>query len=420
LISITEVFFIMTTQTVSLISTFLNASLGVLKVIFGIFSNSIALIADGVHSSLDVISSFVTFLGLRTAKKPVDEKHPYGYFRAESLAGFFVTFLLAITGIWIIAEAIKRFLGENPAVFSLRAIFVIIICIVLQEIMARLKFLYGRKFQSIALIADAKHSRADVLSSIGVLIGLFLIKYFNLADAIVALGIGGYILFETVLIGKEITDSLLDVANKETEERVRKICASHKIEIADLKTRKIGAYNFAELKIKLPSKLKVEEVGEITKNLEEKLLKNVPELKYVVISIEPYDMKRSVVIGMLGRKFCEEEGFEKIGPEKIGERVIVPVKENRINERFGSREYLLLDIKDQKVQRKEILKNPYFEEGAPKGTRFAKAVRADKVFTVQIGPNAEQSLKNVGIEIHLIKPNQTLEELINFLISQVN
>ena len=408
----------MNTQTVSLISTFLNASLGVLKVIFGIFSNSIALIADGIHSSLDVISSFVTFLGLRTAKKPVDEKHPYGYFKAESLAGFFVTILLAITGIWIIVEAIKRFLGENPAVFSLRAIFVIIICIILQEIMARIKFLYGKRFQSIALIADAKHSRADVLSSIGVLIGLFLIKYFNLADAIVALGIGSYILVETVLIGREITDSLLDVANKEIEERIRKICASHKIEIADLKTRKIGAYNFAELRIKLPLKLKVEEVGEITKNLEEKLLKNIPELKYVVISIEPYDMKKSIIVGMLGRRFCEEEGFEKIGPEKIGKRIIIPIKENKINDKFGSREYLLLDIKDQKVQRKEILKNPYFEKDAPKGTRFAKAVRADEVATPIIGPNAKQNLENLGIKIHLVNPHQSLEEILELITKE--
>jgi len=404
-----------TAQTISLISTFLNLGLGILKVVFGIFSKSIALMADGIHSSLDVISSFVTFLGLKTAQKPVDEKHPYGYLKAENIAGFFVAILLGITGIWIIYEAVQRFLGENPALFSLNTVLIVIFCIFVQEIMTQFKFRFGRKFQSLALIADAKHSRADVISSIGVLIGLLLIKYFEFADAIVALGIGIYILFETFLVGREITESLLDVANKEIEDRIKKICASHKIEISGLKTRKIGNYNFAELKIRLPLKLKVEEVGKIINELEERLLKNIPELKYIVISIEPYDIKRSAAIGFLGKKFCTEEGLEKIGPKKIGERVIIPVKDNKIYDKFGSKEYLLIDIKDREIKRQEILKNPYFEEYSPRGTRFAKAVRADKVFVRNIGLNALQSLKNVGIEVHQISSDKKIDEILNSL-----
>jgi cation diffusion facilitator family transporter len=401
-------------ETVSLISVFSNIILGLLKIVFGIFANSIALIADGLHSGLDVVFSFVTFLGMRTAKKPEDSKHPYGYLKAESLAGFFITILLGITGLWIVFEAIKRFLGKTPTFFSLQTIIVIIFCIVLQEALARVKFLYGKKFQSLALIADAKHSRADVFSSIGVLIGLFLVKYFSLADAIVALGVGSYILFETFSIGREITDSLLDVANKDVEEKIKTICNLHKIEIADLKTRKIGAYNFAELKIKLPPKLKVEEVGKITKKLEEKLLESIPELKYVVISIEPYDMKRSVVVGFLGRRFCEEEGFEKIGPKKIGERIIIPIREDKVW-KFGSKEYLLVDLKSGKIQRKEILKNPYFSQSSPRGIRFVRAVEADKVITYHIGPNAIEKLKNLGVKVQLIDPNKNIEEIINFL-----
>lgn len=271
-----------------------------------------------------------------------------------------------------------------------------------------------KKYQSLALVADAKHSQADVLSSFGVLVGLFLVKYFPLADAVVALIIGGYIIFETFVVGKEITESLLDVANKEIEERIKKICTSHKIEIADLKTRKIGAYNFAELKIKLPLKLKVEEVGRITKNLEEKLLKNIPELKYIVISIEPYHMKRSTIVGFLGRKFCKEEGFEKIGPEKIGKRIIVPIKDGKISERFGSDKYLIVDIKDGQIQRKEIIKNPYFEKDSQRGARFAKAIRADEVLVFEIGENTRESLRNIGIHISFsfISKSMSIDQII--------
>lgn len=399
-------------QSISIISTIVNFGLGISKLIFGLLIGSIALIADGVHSGLDVISSFVTFLGIKTAKKPVDEKHPYGYWKAESLAGFFVTILLGITGIWILYEAFARFFGEQIVKLSIGAIIVVGISILITEILARLKFHYGKKYRSLSLVADAEHSRADALSSIGVLVGLFLTKYFNIADAIIALGIGGYILFEAFKIGKEITDSLLDVANKDIEERIKKICRVHQIEISDLKTRKIGAFNSAEIKIKLPPKLKVDEVQKITKTLEERLLNNIPELQQVVISIEAYQMARTTVLPKLGKRIGELQGFEKIGPKKLGKRIILPLEKEKISGKFGAAQYLVIDKKDKQILFKKIVKNPYLEKEFPHGARFAKAVRADKVITPQIGPNAKQNLENFGIEVEIISPEKKLDEIL--------
>ncbi|KPJ55173.1 hypothetical protein AMJ47_01510 [Parcubacteria bacterium DG_72] len=393
----------MNPQSVSIISTFVNLGLGISKLVFGFLTGSVALIADGVHSGLDVFSSFITFLGLKTARKPVDEKHPYGHWKAESLAGFLVALLLAVSGIWILYEAVMRFFGEQIVKLSVGAIGVVVISILITEILARLKFHYGRRHQSLALVADAEHSRADVLGSIGVLVGLSLVKYFNSADAIIALFIGSYILYEAFKVGREITDSLLDIANKDVEERIRKICSSHKIEISQLRTRKIGAANFAEIKIKLPPKLKVEDVQKIIDTLEERLLTNIPELKQIVISIEAYEMTKSVVLPRLGRKIGALEGFEQIGPKKLGERSIIPLKRERISSLFGAAQYLVVDKKDENILLKEVIKNPYFEEGSPHGARFAKAVRTDKVLTKQIGDNAKQNLENFGIEVKIIK-----------------
>ena len=402
----------MNPQSISIISTFVNMGLGASKLFFGTLIGSVALVADGIHSSLDVISSFVTFLGLKTAKKPLDKTHPYGYLKAESLAGFFVMILLSITGIWILYEAIQRFLGEGSVIFSSYAILVVIISILITELLARLKFKYGRKFQSLALVADAEHSRADALSSVGVLAGLFLVRYFSLADAIIALGIGVYIIFEAFQIGKEITDSLLDVANKNVEEKIKKICQSHKIEVSDIKTRKIGGSNFAEIKIKLAPKLKVENVEKITKTLEERLLKNITELKYIVISIEAYEIKQSVILPKIGKEMCDSQGFEKIGPKKRGKRLIIPLENGKISNKFGAKEYLILDKKDNHILIKKIIKNPYSEKGSPHGARFAKAIRADKVLTRIIGENAKQNLENFGIEIEIISPEKNLEQVI--------
>jgi len=391
----------MNPEKVSIISTIVNFVLAVFKLIAGLIVGSVALIADAIHSGLDVFSSLVTFLGIKTAKKPVDEKHPYGFYRAETLAGLIVALLLALSAVWIIYEGINRFLKLEPVIFTFWAIGLMVVSTVVNEGMARLKFYYGRKYESLSLVADAEHSRADVISSLGVLIGLVLIRYFIYADAIIAILIGLYIVWQSFGIGKEITDSLLDVSNKNVEERIRKICAAHKIGIPGLKTRKIGAANFAEIKIELDPKLRVAEVSKITKTLEDRLLRNIPELKYIVISIEPHKMRRSTIVPDFGKTMCTSEGFEQIGPEKLGERIIIPVENGEISKIFGAKEYLVIDKKNEKILRKEMVKNPFFEEGFAHGARFAKAISADKVITREIGPNAKANLESFNIEIEL-------------------
>ncbi len=391
----------MSPQSISIISIFVNLGLGVAKLFFGFLTGSMALVADGIHSSLDVFSSFITFLGIKTAKKPIDEKHPYGYFKAESLAGFFVAILLAVSGMWILYESVLRILKQETAELGFEAIPVVVVSVLVTEGLARLKFYYSGRFKNLALMADAEHSRADALSSLGVLIGLLLVPYFSLADVVVAFGIGLYILFESWQVGKEITDSLLDVANKDVEQRIRKICSASHIEIAELRTRMIGSFNFAEIKIKLPPKLKVEQVQKISETLEHRLLSNIPELKQIVISIMAYDMARTVVLPKFGKRIGELKGFERIGPKKVGERVIIPVEKQEIAPQFGSRRYLIIDRKQGRILLKRILENPYFKKDSPHGTRFAKAVRADKVIAKNIGPNARQGLKNFGIEVEI-------------------
>lgn len=405
----------MTQEKVSLISTVVNFILAILKLIVGFLINSVALMADAIHSGLDVFSSLVTFLGIRTAKKPVDEKHPYGYYRAEGLAGFVVAILLGLSGLWILYEGGMRFIELEPVTFSLWAIGLILFSVIINEVMARIKFHYGRKHDSLSLVADAEHSRADVISSIGVLIGLVLIKYFIYADAIVAVLIGLYILKQTFTIGKQITDSLLDVSNKELEEKIRKIFSAHEIEISGIKTRKIGGANFAEIKIQLDPRLKVDKVSELTATLENKLLNSIPELKYVVISVESHEMKRGTIIG-LGKKFGFKRGFEPIGPKKLGKRIIIPMEDKGISEHFGVKEYLVIDKDEQgNIARKEFIKNPYFEKETGHGFKFAKAVSADKVVAKKIGPNAKRNLEAYNIELEIVKPDKKLETILKEL-----
>ncbi len=405
----------MKAKSVSLISTLANLILAITKLVVGSIIGSLALTADGVHSGLDVFSSLITFWGIRLREKPADEKHPYGFWRAESLAGFLVTIFLIISAFWIIYESIGRFFGQKPIHLSFWALIVIAASFIFAELLARLKFFYGRKYKSIALVADAEHSRADALSSLAVLIGVVLSSYFEIADALVALGVGIYILYQAFEIGKEVTDSLLDVANKDVEKRIRKICQAHNLRISDLKTRKIGSYNLAEIKIKLPPDLKIKEAQEYLDTLEERLLKNIPELKQIIISLESYEeLNKNIILPWFGKKIGEKEEFEKIGPPKQGKRFIVPLEkdEKNIAACLGSQKYFLIDRKQGKTILKQVIENPYFKKEAPYGTRFAKAIRADKVFTKQIGENARKSLENWGLDTELIPQEMDLENLL--------
>ncbi len=381
----------MASERVSILSTIVNAILATLKLVVGLAVNSAALVAEGIHSGLDILSSLISFFGIRSSQKPVDEKHPYGHYRKESLAGFLITFLLFGSGLWIIYEAVIHFLKQEPVVFSFWAVGLMLFSVLINETMARLKFHYGQKYETLSLIADAEHSRADVLSSAGVLLGLVLSKYFLEADAIIAGLIGFYILFRSFSLGRQQTDSLLDVSNKSLEERIRQICKERNIYLSSLKTRKIGAANFAEVKVKLDKSLRVDEATSITKQLETELLDKIAELKYVVIAVESHQFKESTVVPRFGKGYGFRSGITLIGPEKRGKRLVIPIEDSEISkDHFGTKRYLLIDVGgDNKILRKEILENPYYTEEKGHGLMFAKSVSADKVMTKHLGIRAK-------------------------------
>lgn len=397
----------MTAQSVSILSTIANLILAVTKIVVGFLINSAALIADGIHSGMDVFSSFVTYFGIKAAKKPVDKEHPYGYYRMESLAGLVVTFLLTITGILILYEGAIRLFKAESVIYSFWAIIVLVGCIIVNETMSRLKFYFGRKYESLSLVADAEHSRADALSSVAVIVGLFLVRYFIYADSIIALLIGAYILRQTFVIGRKITDSLLDVANKDLEKKIKDTCEHFKIKVEEIKTRKIGGVNFAELKIQLDPKLKVEQASSITENLEDNLLNSIPELKYIVISVATHEFKRGT-ISSYGRRYHWGKGIKPLGPKKLGKRIVIPITEQEnISEHFGEAQYLLVDKDKQgNVLQKKTVKNPYFTEEAHHGVKFLRSVSCNKVIAKRIGPGAQRNLEAFGIKLVLTKEDK--------------
>jgi cation diffusion facilitator family transporter len=307
-------------EKIAVISILANIVLAGGKVTIGIISNSASVLAEGIHSLMDVFSSLISFFGIKIAKKPADKEHPYGHFKFEVLAGFLITLILLGTGLGIIYEAYQKFLNPSLIKIPILALSVMIFSAIINEIMAHLKIHFGKKENSVALISDGIHSRIDVFASIAVFAGLFLTKYWIWTDSILAFLIGLYIIKESFSIGKEAVDSLLDVsAGPEVEEKIKLIAKKENIEIDSLKTQKKGSAITANLEITLPNILKVEEATKISESLREKLMKEIENLSYVAIQIKSHEVETGFYRPVFGQGF----GWQRRGrfKDKIEEAV---------------------------------------------------------------------------------------------------
>ena len=390
----------MSAELTSIIATLVNVVLTVLKITAGILTGSAALLAEAIHSGLDILSSLITFIGIKTAQKPSDPKHPYGFYRAEVLAGTLVALLLGVSGVWIIYEGVVSYLGQDKPQYSYLAIGFMIVSIIANEVMARLKFKAGNEHESISLVADAEHSRADVISSAGVLLALILIPYISWIDSVVAVLVGIYIIYEAVQVGKEAVDSLIDISDPLIEQKIKDITKREGIKLNKVKTRRIGSAVFAEISISLDSNLNVSEASSITRKLEEILDGEISSIKQATITVESHDTGMSTIFSSFGGRIRTRRGIERIGPVKKGERTVVAIdKDEQIISGFGAEYYLLIDKdKNGKEINREKIKNPYWDDGGGHGVKFLKSVSADKFYSKKIGSGAKQNLENNGIK----------------------
>ncbi len=215
---------------ISWLSIVLNILLFAIKLWVGILYSSVALIADAWHTLTDSVSSFAVLIGIKISNKPADDQHPFGHGRAELISTIFVGFLLALVGFNFTFESIIKLRNHEVATYGMKAIVVTIISLVVKEIMAQYSILVGKKASSKALIADGWHHRSDALSSLIILIGLFLGKYFWWMDGVLGLLVSALIFYTTysilkdalsVFLGEKIDDelkeSILQIGNDNFE-----------------------------------------------------------------------------------------------------------------------------------------------------------------------------------------------------------
>ena len=269
-----------------------NLFLTFIKVIAGIFGKSNAMIADGLHSASDIISSIGVLLGNYISSTPVDKEHNYGHEKAETLVSFLLSILLIVVSLGIGVQAVKSLLHiddiKPPTVLPL---IVAVISILVKEYQYRITIKIANKINSPALKADAWHHRSDALSSIAAFVGIggamLGIKILDpIASIVVALFVAKVGL--EILIGS--TNELMDVSiDTEQEEQIKQIAKNTKgvMNLGEIRSRKHGAMAYVDLVICVDGKLTVTEGHDIANMLEKQIINDMDFVKGITVHVEP-------------------------------------------------------------------------------------------------------------------------------------
>jgi cation diffusion facilitator family transporter len=276
-----------------------NIVLAAVKWMIGIVGNSKALVADAVHSASDVAGSLAVYIGLRAAKQPPDEDHPYGHGKAESIAAIIVAVLLFLVGIEIGKSSLQAFFQpiEPPKMI---AVYAVILSILVKEGMFRYKYRLGKKINSDAIIVNAYEHRSDVFSSIAALIGIGAallggklgIDWLEYADPAAGLFVSLLVIKIAWKLGTESIHTTLDhVLHEEDTVYLREAVLTFPEvkRIDELHAREHGHYVIVDLKIAVDPYLTVEQGHTIGKRVKEKLL-TLPNVHNVMVHINPYHL----------------------------------------------------------------------------------------------------------------------------------
>ncbi len=408
-------------KTVSVLSTVINIILSAGKVLTGIFCGSVSLVASGIDSTMDIISSIITYWGINISDKPADDKHPFGHSKYEAVASYTIVMLLLISAVWIIYEAIAQvFIERIKEEYSLIAIIVIVVAIIITELLARLKYYIGNKKSSISLVADAQHSRADVLSQAAVLVGLFVSPYLPYADSVIAVGVGIYIIYGAIELAKESVESLVDTADIELENEINRWAKNNNIKFEGIKTRKIGSQTFAEITMAFAKNCKADEIAFKIDQTEKKILAEFESLAQVSFTVSSHDFKEVSTRSWLGsrrRMRFTSFGKENIPSSKDDEMIIVaPINLGKLANDFGAAEYLVVKINKNGKPQREIVKNDFYEKNGGHGVMFVKLQKAKKIYVHYIGEGAKQNLLANNIDIEIVKDKPDVNEIFERIV----
>ncbi len=268
-------------------SLILNLSLSILKLVAGLFTGSLALIAEAIHSFSDLVASVISLISVKLAAKKTKE-FPYGLYKLENIASVIISLFLFFAAYEIIREAF--FSNKETEVKHVGiAIFVMVIAMITTFIYSRLEIKAAKELNSPALMADAQHIWADFLASTIVIIGLIGVYFGYNLDKYAAAVVSLFIIHSGWEIFSSGIKVLLDISLEKDElEKIKKIIYNHPavVEIKHIRGRAAGSFKFLDIELLLHN-YSLRETHKIVDEIERKIRTEVPNIDSVFIHYEP-------------------------------------------------------------------------------------------------------------------------------------
>ena len=285
----------------AIISILCNILLAVFKLTAAVFSDSGAILSDGIHSLCDVCTNLVVLIGLKISSKPPDRTHPFGHERFESVSTILLSVILFITGSILGKNALYAIIThryESIPSTNVLPIIITLICIFFKEGIYRFLRGIALRSDSCALLADAYHHRSDALSSVGALFGILGTKAgIPICDPIASLLICCFILKSAIDIFTDAVNRITDHAcTPELEHQLRVVIANHPgvQNISLLHTRTSGNSFYAEAEIIADCNESFRELYLLSTQIKQSLKQNFPNLKEIYIQIKPNEISNAV------------------------------------------------------------------------------------------------------------------------------
>lgn len=281
----------MNKEKAALLSIVSNSTLVIFKLVAAISIGSISVMSEAIHSSMDLLASFIAFISIKKAAMAEDEEHPFGHGKYENVSGFVEALLILFAAILIIYEALKKVISGSSIENVGPGLLVMFVSAFVNFIISTVLMKISKRTNSIALEADALHLLTDVATALGVFLGLILVKITGLSiiDPIAAILVACLIIKTSIdLIKKSLNDLVDSKLSDEDIEKIVIIINSHR-DITGyhrLRTRQCGENKQIDIHLIINRNFSLIEAHDLCDKVESEIKVSLPK-SYVLIHAEP-------------------------------------------------------------------------------------------------------------------------------------
>ena len=281
-----------TTIKLALGSLILGVVVLALKALAYWITGSVALLSDALESTVNLATAVAALVAIQVAARPADQNHPYGHHKAEYFSAVLEGVMIIVAAMFILREAYDGLMAPRALDAPVTGLVINGVATVVNGVWAFVLVRQGQRLKSPALVADGKHLWTDVVTSVGVVVGVLaaVATGWWILDPIMAALVAVNILWSGWKVVSQSLSGLMDEAvPEETLARIREIIASEAggaVEAHDLRTRLAGSATFVEFHLVVPAEMSVYDAHEICDHVEAAIGQAVPECR-VTIHVEP-------------------------------------------------------------------------------------------------------------------------------------